>query len=195
MSPFLLESYTQLGVDASFGAILRLTFTKLLISDRTNVRMAGQTGTVPAESLFGNPTIQPVLDVRPTRPQNWDAGVIVMVADDNMFGRDFYVDVQYPGVYPPTDLAAATTALADASACGAAAHYSSTGVLFKQRYIYPGQSGLFAVNVAPTGAVSNLVRLTDKSLFRPEVTGNGDLFAVATTASSSLYYYYRVGSL
>jgi hypothetical protein len=64
-----------------------------------------------------------------------------------------------------------------------------------QRYIYEGQSGLFAVDVSANGTVSNLVRLTDKALIRPEVTGAGDLFAVGTTASSSLFYYYRLGSL
>ena len=81
---------------------------------------------------------------------------------------------------------AATSALADASACGVAAHYHGPGVLYMQRYIYEGDSGLFAVDVSANGTVSNLVRLTDdKPLIRPEVTGAGDLFAVALTTSAS----------
>ncbi len=81
------------------------------------------------------------------------------------------------------------------SACAADAQYHGPGVLYNQRYIYEGQSGLFAVDVSPNGSVSNLVRLTDLPLFHPEVTGSGDLFAIKSTPSSSLYYYYRVGKL
>jgi hypothetical protein len=189
------ESFSALGVDGSFGQLLRTTQSKLLLSDRTNVRMATLAGTGTAEPLFGNPTIEPATDVRPARPHDaLNGGVLVMVHDDLLFGRDFYVDITMPG-HGPTELAPAVNALADASACGAAAHYNGPGVLYMQRYVYEGQLGLFAVDVSPTGAVSNLVRLTDKALFHPEVTGAGDLFAVASTASSSLYYYYRVGSL
>ena len=192
--PSLFESYTQLGTDASFGQILRTTQTNLLISDRSSVRMVGLNATGVAQPLFGNPTIEVVTDIRPARPHDTDGGVLVQVHDDLRFGRDFYVDITTAG-NQPTDLSAATNALADASACGAAAHYDGPGVLYRQRYIYQGQSGLFAVDVSPAGVVSNLVRLTDLPLFHPEVTGAGDLFAVASTASSSLYYYYRVGNL
>jgi hypothetical protein len=192
-APTLFESFSELASDATFGQILRTTQSKLLLSDHTDVRMVTVSPTKAAAGLlFVNFFGHPVMDVRPARPHDHDGGVIVQLQDDTLFGRDYYTDVTAPE-NPPTDLGAATSALADTSACGAAAHYHGPGVLFGQRYIYEGQSGLFAVDVSTAGAVSNLVRLTDLPLLRPEVTGAGDLFACATTASSSLYYYYRVG--
>jgi hypothetical protein len=190
----LFESFSQLGSDATFGQILRTTPSKLLLSDRTDVRMVGLGTKGAAQVLFPNPGAQPVTDVRPARPHDHDGGVIVQTMDDLLFGRDYYVDITVPGNLP-VDLGAATSALADASACGAAAHYHGPGVLYMQRYIYEGDSGLFAVNVSANGTVSDLVRLTDKALIRPEVTGAGDLFAVALTQSASFNLYYRVGSL
>src|SRR5437773_1650113 len=68
--PSLFESYTQLGTDASFGQILRTTQTKLLISDRSSVRMVGLNATGVAQPLFGNPTIEVVTDIRPARPHD-----------------------------------------------------------------------------------------------------------------------------
>ena len=193
----LFESFSDLASDATFGQILRTTTSKILLSDLNDVRMVGFSTKGAADDLFVNFTGHAVMDVRPARPHDHDGGVLVQVQDDVLWGRDYYVDITMPG-NPPTDLAAAVSALADASACGTAAHYHGPGTLFmqtSQRYIYEGQSGLFAVNVTSSGAVSNLVRLTDLPLLRPEVTGAGDLFAVALTASSSLNYYYRVGNL
>jgi len=190
----LFESYSQLASDATFGQILRTTYSKVLLSDRTDVRMVGFATKGAATTLFANATGHAVMDVRPMRPHDQDGGVLVQIEDDVLFGRDYYVDVTMPGNIPG-DLSAAVDGLADASACGAAAHYHGPGVLYHQRYVYEGQAGLFAVDVSSSGAVSNLARLTDMPLFHPEVTSAGDLFAIGSTPSSTLYDYYRVGSL
>ena len=87
-----------------------------------------------------------------------------------------------------------TTALANASACGAAARYRGIGVLYHRRYIYEGQQGLFAVDLDASGDASNLVRLTDTQLRFVDVTGDGTVFA-GWPFSLSQWDYYRVGKL
>jgi hypothetical protein len=193
-APTPFATYTQLGGDWTLGLVIRLTPGKLLLCDRTNVKMVDRT-TKNVQALFTNPGSRTVVDVRPARPHTLDAGVIVDVSDTTYIdtGRDYYVDITQPG-HAPTDLAAATITLANASACGAAARYNGAGVLFHQRYIYEGQQGLFAVDVAADGTVSNLTRLTDSSFRYLEVTGDGDLFA-GTVYNVSHWDYYRIGRL
>jgi hypothetical protein len=147
-----------------------------------------------AQLLFDNPGNKTVLDVRPARPHDSDGGVIVTLQDAafSSTGRDYFVHVYRPND-APKDLPAAIGTLADASACGAGAHYQGSGVLFFEHYVYEGQAGLFAVDVSFTGEVSNLVRLTDLPLSNPEVTGAGDLFAGRLNDFN--WDYYRVGNL
>ena len=109
-------------------------------------------------------------------------------------GRDYYVDITQP-TNAPTDLSMQTTMLADRTACGGAAHYNGAGILFHRRYIYEGQQGLFAVDVAANGTVSNLVRLTDTPFRYIDVTGDGDLFAGKLATGSSKWDYYRIGRI
>jgi len=191
-TPF--ESYADLGGDATLGLLLRMSATKVLLSDLVDVRMVGYSTKGAARSLFTNPGAHGVTDVRPARPHDHDGGVLVQLQDDAVFGRDYYVDITMPD-NAPTDLAAAVNALADASACGAAAHYHGPGNLFRSQYIYEGDAGLFAVDVSATGVVSRLVRLTDLPLLRPDVTGAGDLFASGPIPSSTTWAYYRVGNV
>jgi hypothetical protein len=195
-APTLFESYANLGGDWTLGLMLRTTPSKLLLCDTTDVRMVDMTTKGAAPLLFDNPGNKTVLDVRPTRPHTSEGGVVVELDDTTFWktGRDYYVDISRPGA-TPMDLATAVSTLADASACGAAAHYEGSGVLYLQRYVYEGQGGLFAVTVSTTGAVSNLVRLTDLALGYPEVTGVGDLFAVRYNETTSQWEYYRVGDL
>jgi hypothetical protein len=168
----LFKSFTSLGGTASLGRILRATGTKLLFSDRQKVYMVDRAGGSP-QLLFqsaSNPTIK---DIRPARPHSLDAGVIVAIAD--LPGHDYYVDVTQPA-RAPTDLSAAAMALGTSTACGYDATFVSGGVLFNHRYVYEGQFGLFAVDVAADGTVSNMVRLLDTPYRYLEVTGDGDLF-------------------
>jgi len=195
-APALFETYTDLGGDFEYGKLIRATPNWLLLSDLTNVWIADRLSKKAAQPLFQNPASNPVLDVRPARPRSMQQGVLVDLQDASFAGsgRDYYVDLTTP-IAAPVDLASATNALADASACGAAAHYHGAGVLYQRTYIYEGQSGLFAVDVTPAGAVSNLVRLTTLPLGHPEVTGAGDLFAIRSVNAGDSWDYYRVGNL
>ena len=146
-------------------------------------------------TLFQNPGNDNVLDVRPARPHTFDAGVVVDI-DDTLYwptGHDYYVDITTAGA-APVDLVASVNALADASACKAAAHYAQAGVLFQRRYIYEGAGGTFVVDVSASGMVSNLVRLTDMPLRYLEVTGDGDLFG-GQVYNVSRWDYYKIGRL
>jgi len=136
-----------------------------------------------------------VNDIRPARPRTLQGGVLVTIQDPsfNETGHDYLVDVTRPAA-APKDLVQATTALADASACGADARYRGAGILYNRRYIYEGQQGLFAVDLDANGDASNLVRLTDLQLRFVDVTGDGYLFA-GWPYNVSQFDYYRVGKL
>ena len=95
---------------------------------------------------------------------------------------------------PSKDLSAGIATLLTGSACATPGRYNGGGVLFNQRYVYEGNGGLFAVDVSPSGDVSNLVRLTDIPLRYPEVTGDGYLFA-GWVYQVSQWDFYRVGRL
>jgi hypothetical protein len=197
-APVLFESFATLGGDATLASLIRATAFHLLMSDGTNVRMIETSQPGPARMLFHNPGTRTIFDVRPSRPHAPDGeqGGVLVQLQDNMFlgsGRDYYVNTYVPD-NAPTDLAAAVNKLADASACGAAAHYHGSGVLSLERYIYEGQSGLFMVDVDQNGAVSKLVRLTTLALAAPEVTGYGDLFAGRMNDSTGMWELYRVGN-
>src|SRR5262249_48358272 len=146
----LFESFSDLAVDPAFGQLLSTTLTQLLLTDGNNVRMVHLANKGAARVLFANPGSNTVWEVLPSRPRTHDGGVLLHLPAAPFSRRDYSVDVPAPGNQPPA-LAAATTALADASVCGAAAHYDGPGVLYMQRYIYEGQSGLFAVDVAANG--------------------------------------------
>ena len=170
----LFASFTSLGGGATLGLLLRATSDKLLFSDGHKVYVVDLAGGSP-QLLFMS-TSNAVTNIRPARPHSLDAGVIIVV-DDLRFvgGADHYVDLTRPGI-APTDLSTATTSLAVSTACGYDAQYVGSGVLFNHRYIYQGQFGLFAVDVAANGELSNLVRLADAPYSYLEVTGDGDLF-------------------
>jgi hypothetical protein len=191
----LFATYATLGGTDTLGLLLRVSGSKLLLCDRQNVYMVDQASAGTAQVLFQNPSNPLVDDVKPARPHSLDAGVIVE-ADDAVYyttGRDYYVDLTQPGNVP-TDLSKATSMLADQTACGAAAHYAGAGILFHQRYVYEGAQGVFAVDVAASGAVSNLARLTDTSFRYIDVTGDGDVFA-GTVYNVSKWDYYKLGRL
>jgi hypothetical protein len=192
--PVIFESDTDLGGLGPFAPLVRAMPTRLLVSDAVTVHMIDRSLGGMGQSLFKNLTGRTLLDVRPARPRSIEQGVLVDLDDANFFGRDYYVDVSQPNA-KPTDLSMATLALAEPSACGAAAAYSGAGVLYRGRYVYEGQAGLFAVDVSPAGAVSNLVRLTNLTLAYPEVTGAGDLFAVTRSSAGAVWDYYRVGNI
>ena len=193
-APALFESYTDLGGDRTLGLLLRVTPTKLLLSDKTDIWFIDRTAKGAKQLLFNNPTTRLITEVRPARPRTTDGPVVVTIDDPILVtGRDFYVNLSQPSA-APKDLGAATTALANASACGNAAVYNGVGVMYQQRFIYEGNGGLFAVDVSTAGAVSNLVRLTDVPFSYPDVTEAGDLFA-GTVYNVSKWDYYRIGRL
>jgi len=191
----LFASYTALGGIWTLGHILRATPNKLLFCDTTDVRVVDRATKTPVQLLFDNPGNKAVVDIRLARPRPLEAGVLVSLQDTTYFetGRDFYVDLSRVGS-APVDLATKADALADASACGTAAHYNGVGILFNRRYVYEGNTGLFAADVDATGNLSNLVRLTAIPLRYPEVTGDGDLFA-GWVYNVSQWDHYRVGRL
>jgi hypothetical protein len=193
-SPVLFESYSDLGGDRTLGLLLRTTPTRLLLSDRTDIWFVDRTAKGAKQLLFNNPTTRLITEVRPARPRTTDGPVIVSIDDPILVaGRDYYVNLSQPTA-APKDLGAATTALANSSACGNAAVFNGVGVMYQQRYIYEGNGGLFAVDVSSSGAVSNLVRLTDTPFSYPDVTESGDLFA-GTVYNVSKWDYYRIGKL
>jgi hypothetical protein len=190
----LFESYTDLGGDRTLGLLLRVAPTRLLLSDKTDVWYAERGVKGVKQLLFNNPTTQLIDDVRPERPRVLGGGVLINLHDPILVtGRDYYVNLAQPGA-TPKDLSTATTALANASACGTAARYNGGGLLFNQRYVYEGNGGLFAVDVGASGGVSNLVRLTAIPLRYLEVTDEGDLFAT-WPFEGTRWDYYRVGRL
>lgn len=195
-APQLFASYATLGGTWTIAHIMRATPNKLLFSDTTDVRIIDRINGGAAQMVFDNPGNRTVVDIKPARPRTVEVSVLVSLDDATYFetGRDYYVDLTRPGT-APIDLASATTALANTtSACGAAARYRGAGVLYRQRYIYEGQGGLFAVDVDFGGAVSNLVRLTGIPLRYIEVTADGDLFA-GWVFSGTQWDYYRVGRI
>src|SRR4029079_228738 len=190
----LFEAYSDLGGDRTLRLLLRVTPTKLLLSDKTDIWFVDRTAKGAKQLLFDNPTTRLITEVRPARPRTTDGPVIVSIDDPILVtGRDYYVNLAQPTA-APKDLGVATTALANASACGNAAVYNGVGVMYQQRYVYEGNGGLFAVDVSATGAVSNLVRLTDMPFSYPDVTESGDLFA-GTVYNVSKWDYYRIGKL
>jgi hypothetical protein len=191
----LFASFTTLGGGASLGLILRATSDKLLFSDRHKIYMVDLAGG-PPQLLSQVASPLTIVDVRPARPHSLDAGVILVIEDSGFpIGRDHYVDITRPA-NTPTDLSAATTALAVSTACGYDAQYVGGGVLFNHRYIYQGQFGLFAVDVAANGALSNLVRLNDAPYSHLEVTGDGDLFGSWPDVNNvGKWEYSRIGRL
>ena len=191
-TPPVFATYQSLGGNWTLGNTLRLTPSKLLLSDVRNVYMVDR-ATKAKVTLFQNPGNDNVVDLRPARPHTLDAGVVVCLDDANYWptGHDYYVDISTAGT-APVDLPAKVDALADASACKAAAHYAEAGVLFQRRYIYEGDGGVFAVDVSASGVVSNLVRLTDMPYRYLEVTGDGDLFG-GQVYNVSRWDYYRLG--
>jgi len=192
LNPPVWATYASLGGDWTLGNTMRLTPSKLLLSDVRNVYMVDR-GTKAKVTLFQNPGNDNVLDIRPARPHTLDAGVVVDIADTNYSttGHDYYVDISTAPA-APVDLVAKVNALADASACKAAAHYAQAGVLFQRRYIYEGAGGNFVVDVSASGVVSNLVRLTDTPYRYLEVTGDGDLFG-GQVYNVSRWDYYKLG--
>jgi len=195
--PSPLISYTDLGGTSSLGLMLRTTSEHMLLCDRRQVYLMGLPPSGPPQVLFPNQNNATIVNVRPARPHSVSAGVIVEVEDPNYSptGRDYYVDITQPSI-APTDLSVATTALAMSSACGSDAIYGGGGVLFNNRYVYEGNGGLFAVDVAANGAVSNIVRLANEPYRYLEVTGNGDLFGGWFDINSvSKWEYYRIGKL
>ena len=194
----LFASYATLGGSWTAGHIMRATPNMLLLSDITDVFMVARSAPGPRQILFENPTkpaTKNVNDVRPARPRTLEGGVLVTLDDAafNETGHDYLVDVSRPTA-APKDLVQATTALANASACGAAARYRGIGILYNRRYIYEGQQGLFAVDIDASGDASNLVRLTDIPLRFVDVTGDGTIFA-GWPFNLSQWDYYRVGKL
>ena len=193
--PTLFESDAELGRDRTNGSLLRVTPTKLLLSDYADVWFVDRAAKGPRTLLFANPTTRVIQEVRPARGLTTEGPVIVQLDDPIVLsGRDYYVNLTQPTA-APKDLGTATTILAGASACGSAANYNGVGVQYKQRYIYEGDGGLFAVDIAADGGVSNLVRLTDTPFSYPEVTESGDLFAGTLATGSSRWDYYRIGKL
>jgi hypothetical protein len=192
--PAIFESYADLGGDRTLGLLLRTTPTKLLMSDKTDIWFVDRATKSAKQLLFDNPTTRLITEVRPARPRTTDGPVVVTIDDPILVtGRDYYVNLAQPSA-TPVDLGAKATALANASTCGNAAVYNGVGVMYQQRYIYEGNGGLFAVDVSATGAVSNLVRLTDVPFSYPDVTEAGDLFA-GTVYNVSKWDYYRIGKL
>jgi len=193
----LFESYANLVGDRTLGLHVRVTPGKLLLSDKTDVWWVDRTTKGAKQLLFNNPTkpsTRLIYEVRPARPRTIEGGVLINLTDPVLTaGRDHYVNLSQPGA-PSKDLSAGITTLVTGSACATPGRYNGGGVLFNQRYVYEGMGGLFAVDVSPSGDVSNLVRLTDIPLRYPEVTGDGYLFA-GWVFNVSQWDYYRVGRL
>jgi hypothetical protein len=193
-APVLFESYTEFQGDRTLGLILRVTPTKLLMGDTTDVWFVDRATKGAKQRLFDNPTTNGILEIRPARPHAAEGPVVVTIDDPILLsGRDYYVNLSQPSA-APKDLGAAVTTLANSSACGNAAVFDGTGVIYQQHYIYQGNDGLFMVDISATGTVSNLVRLTDVTFSYPDVTDAGDIFAGVSYLVSK-WDYYRIGKL
>jgi hypothetical protein len=181
-------SLPDIGADADIVGLMRIAGSRFVLASRRKVWLVDPGQATPLKLLFTTTADIDDIMVSPSA----DA-VLVRVLDGlfGMTGRDLY-SVLTPGT--PLDLQKAIDALPSPPGCPAAGHhYAGAGTLYRDRYVYQAEGGIYAAQITPTGGVSAPARLTDLLLSWPVVVSDGALFAVRFEGFD--WFYYRVGQL